>query len=530
MRWEQFKNRLSKEAKEEQVDVDVDAIWSAIEPQVDALNAQQPRRRRFLLWFCLGGLLIMGSGWLGNQLLMEGSQVVAIDEKQAEHWSDSGSAERNAMEGSAGTANAIGEVGKNIDQNAVSDVVENSINIGDARVGGENETGAIAEVVMETKQNIGAKNPITSTDQVEGNEDQQDQSSPKITKQIEHNLTPKQPLTNARQKPAAGINLVTSVIENNNPTSTSTPSLQKTTTLIANKTTKTDNAVTSSNTQLTLLPLLPFSLTTETPIYPIQETYSATFPDQEDQADKETKTRSPLQFSVEVLGGFSYINRSLSTKDATVNNLLNIRQTYESPLEAHHYGLAFGLQHQSGFRLSLGLQQTAMAERYQFDDTQINIDSVMGIQVYRINLAGDTVPIMGMLPRTTTTIYNKDIYNTYRLFDIPILLSYQYPFGKWQTGLEAGVLLNLSLKTEGIIPDENFGDIDIKTQQSNLFKSKLGISYQFGVSISRTLFDRFELRLTPTLRYFPTNFSLDSYGLSQKYVLLGGNLGLRYNF
>ena len=41
MKWKDFKNRLRKDAQQQKAEVDVDAIWSAIEPQVDAINEEK---------------------------------------------------------------------------------------------------------------------------------------------------------------------------------------------------------------------------------------------------------------------------------------------------------------------------------------------------------------------------------------------------------------------------------------------------------------------------------------------------------
>lgn len=496
MRWEQFKNRLSKEAKEEQVDVDVDAIWRVIEPQVDILNAQKPRKRRFLLLFFFGGLLVLGSGWLGYQLLTtsaDSSPLIAIEELEDKNVREQPKAERN----DAGVP------------------VEEVLQLAEEAILSPQETAAVVEVPQEVQQDMVIKNPSTTANPA--------QSQAKDTNPRQTNIYPQTPQQTPKpQTLSSRIKSTASTSQNNiiSPTTTTTSPPAKAPV----------NPIPSAKaTRLESLPHLPWSLATNF-TFPQLKIAPLPFPEQEEPKDSPRQSSPALQFSVEASGGLSYIRRSLNAKSATANELLQIRQDYESPLEALHYGLAFGLQHQSGFRLSLGLQQTTMTERYQFDETHIVIDSVMGIQVYRVHPRGDTIPIMGMVPRSTTTIYNKDIYNTYRLLDIPILLSYQYPLGKWQLGLEAGALVNLSLKTEGIIADENFEDVDIEGRQSELFKSKLGLNYQFGLSVSRRLFDRFDLRLAPTLRYFPTDFSVASYELSQEYLLLGGNLGLRYNF
>ena len=58
----------------------------------------------------------------------------------------------------------------------------------------------------------------------------------------------------------------------------------------------------------------------------------------------------------------------------------------------------------------------------------------------------------------------------------------------------------------------------------------IGLSYQLGFNFKRKLTKHWELNLSPFLRYFRNDFASDDYGLSQKYLLLGGNIGVKYNF
>ncbi len=219
----------------------------------------------------------------------------------------------------------------------------------------------------------------------------------------------------------------------------------------------------------------------------------------------------------------------VTSKDEEAVNWLAIRNAYEAPLEASHYGLSFGIRHQSGFRASIGIQKTAIAEKYELKDSQVVIDSILGVKIIRIDLEGNPVPIEGIIPRTTTTEHNKKIYNTYELIDVPISIGYGKVFGNWRAGIDVGILLNLSLNSEGLIPDEWLQDIDIKADQDQWFKSNIGVSYQLGLSMSRMI-NRFEVGVSPSFRYFPNDFSAQENQIAQKYTLISGNLKIGYRF
>jgi len=213
------------------------------------------------------------------------------------------------------------------------------------------------------------------------------------------------------------------------------------------------------------------------------------------------------------------------------NLLLENRNKYETPLEAIHYGFEFGVE-RKGLRLSLGIQNTTIAEHYNFDETQVAVDSILGVTHLLLVPNGDTIPLMGMIPETTTTKNKINIYNTYKMIDIPFSIGYHQTFNeKWTASIDATFIANISLKTEGIIANELAQEVDIKAEQNNIFKSNVGLSYQLGLSIERTFFeDRVALSFSPSFRFFPKDFTVEGYGVSQKYVLVGGSVGLRYGF
>ncbi|MFK7807891.1 MAG: hypothetical protein AB8F74_08855, partial [Saprospiraceae bacterium] len=62
MKWDGFKNRLKKESHEQKQDVDIDAIWAAIEPEVDAINEKDKDRKEFVFWLFFGGILALTTG------------------------------------------------------------------------------------------------------------------------------------------------------------------------------------------------------------------------------------------------------------------------------------------------------------------------------------------------------------------------------------------------------------------------------------------------------------------------------------
>ncbi len=62
MNWEKFKRQLRNDTQQQRVDVDVNAIWNAIEPQVDELNQSREKRKKRFFWIFFAGALLTGIG------------------------------------------------------------------------------------------------------------------------------------------------------------------------------------------------------------------------------------------------------------------------------------------------------------------------------------------------------------------------------------------------------------------------------------------------------------------------------------
>ena len=492
MKWEQFKNRLKKDAHQQEFDVNADEIWNAIEPQVDNLNEKGSRKRRFIIWFFFAGILAVGMGTL---FLWEGDSNVELVQDEAMVLEETVEAPSTTIDKESSTKADL------INQNLSEKIRDNQRISSNATPGEKN--------IDHTVTNKNTKNLIDLKSK--------DLSSSSDSRQ--KSTVPKSPETSFSKNK-------TSQVDTNNAIDLSSDE-SKFSPIDSGKIQKTK--ILAENI-LQHLPLKYQPLVVDKPVVLLSDDYFSLVPEEEESGKKGKKTKEKLKFSVEPFGGLSFVNRSLSAKNETANGLLQIREKYESTLEASHFGLLFGVQHSSGLKFSLGIQKTAIAENYELKGIHEVIDSIMGVQILRINLYGDTIPIVGMIPQTTTTIGNKNIFNTYRLIDLPIIMGYQHSFNKWDAGIQLGVLANISLKTEGIIPNELLEDINIKTQQSSIYKSNIGISYYVGLSLSRSVFDNFKVNFSPFMRFYPNSFSVRTYELSQKYSLIGGNIGMLYQF
>jgi len=161
---------------------------------------------------------------------------------------------------------------------------------------------------------------------------------------------------------------------------------------------------------------------------------------------------------------------------------------------------------------------------------EVASDSIEGIVKRVVQLNGDTVDIIGMLPRTTTYDYEKEIYNRYKMIDVPFIVGFEGGMEKWSLGIQAGIFVNLALKTSGQVRNSTTEDLNIGTNQSDIFKSKVGLSYYGGIYIRRALSPNLDITIAPHGRFFAQDFNVDSYELKQRYSLIGVQAGLSYRF
>ena len=242
-------------------------------------------------------------------------------------------------------------------------------------------------------------------------------------------------------------------------------------------------------------------------------------------------SKKPLQFSFEIQGGVSNTNRNFQKNQPETIDYINLRKETEKALETIHFGVLLNLAHHSGLELSTGISATNITEKFEFQGSTIEMDTIEeGLFGYIINPNGDTIPVFDEIINSNEIFYNKRTYNKYRMIGVPILFSYHWKDDAWSFGIESGIIANISLKTSGNILNNEGQIIDIQEEQEKVFRSKIGLSYSFGLSGRYYITDHLQVTANPFLRYFPKSFTLSNYPVNQNYYIVGGNVGLRYTF
>ncbi len=507
MKWQKFDKKVNNELSGHQSEVDIDALWGAIEPEVDAINAEKKKRRRGVFWWFFGGLLLLSMIAIGLFLSENDALDVAHLDTQNQTVEKPVIADFDKNKTAISTEDAVNDIAEkeaaaaNLNrENTLSDIQQKRLS---------------KPVIFEKSENFNAeklgKNTILDKNA--------DLSQNKSTAWEERTFNEKSTIFIAENQ----LDLKEKVEQ---------------------KTVETRNSIIVGNSklsvehknQLFLMPAISINniegTTSDLKRMTLSQDEKRAIEKDVREAIAEAKKCAKKKFDVAVsfYGGVSLANRSLSSNgDSATTELVQLRQDTEQNLETLQLGAQFNWQHkQTGLALTSGINYTQINEKFEYRNNQVTVDSIQGIESFYRNVNGDTIAIMGMIPQTTTATIHKRYYNNYRLIDVPVLIGYRKQFGDFSIGAQAGVFVNLTLQTSGRFFANETDDIDI--DEADIFKTNVGLSYYVGATIDYHLNEKWTVFAAPNIRYFPNSFSKTNYGISQKYSLYGVNLGLQYSF
>lgn len=475
---ESFDKKIKDSLSAHRPEADPAEIWQAILPEVDAINARQRKRRRIFFWWFLfagSGMLLAGVVWWLQQPVPSDIAAQPTAQTEVSAKTEVPAKMPSAAEAAADTAVAKAIIAPPSAPSYQAPALENA-----------------AEEAEQTKSAVPPP------------------PRPRGPQVSSANIRPAAPLPAAAAKLTAEPKALPLEVLPAAPLAGADES--------GNRQATTAEDQKHLNPILALLPTLDFPL----PLRPL-----GLSPDWEETAPpKRRKKRGPvLKFQAGLIAGGGLSARQLTAREPDATNLLDLREETERSLEVVSLGFRLGAKHRTGLGFQTGLQLSRMAEHMEFADQLVRQDSVYGIQALAVNPYGDTTAIYGSVPLTTTTNIRKEYYNYYRFLDIPILLSYERQYGQWAFGAQAGVFLNLALKTKGQIFDVDYQGQDLAAQQPELFRSRVGLSYQLGLRAAYQIRPGWQLAVLPQLRWLPS-ISAEGYPLEQRHRWLGVQAGV----
>jgi len=204
--------------------------------------------------------------------------------------------------------------------------------------------------------------------------------------------------------------------------------------------------------------------------------------------------RKKSRISLLAYGGYGFASRSLAPEASATEShqaLLLARTDTESVLEEFNVGLGIQIPITRSFYIRSGLEISGINEKLTTVRTQDSVMIFENIIAERIEqLDGSIEEISGNVEGTIPVTFTNHFYNTLRSFDIPLIAGYNITQGKWNLGLEGGVLVNTSFAyighTLGLQSDPAEGSSfeTLDEGEHSFFRSSVGLKYTAGVKLS----------------------------------------------
>lgn len=238
---------------------------------------------------------------------------------------------------------------------------------------------------------------------------------------------------------------------------------------------------------------------------------------------------SKFAITADLLGGPGFSPKTYEDNSSD-SNYADARKATESNQYAWSVGARINLQHRSGFTGRIGFMYTQAGDIFDYTDSlatqsTTRIDSFFAADGTFLYAETSQVLILGTLI--------KKIHNTYRYFDIPLILGYEVPLGRSTLMLNAGPILNLTSSHEGQILDPMLHPRSITQDDPgsiDVYKTSLGLGIYVGAGMLFPLTDHLSGIVEPSFLYRLKPVTLDNYPLSEHRHYAGLNVGIRYHF
>lgn len=515
---DKFDKRLKQKLESHNSEADAFEIWSAIDKQVDKINAEngKSKKRLFPWWFWGVGLMVAITTCLFLSRSNENNSGLSL--------SKDNQTEASPSEVKPATEFYQGNLIKEVREEQNVGAVMSKIN--------QNNSTSQNEIKGTTIESFKSINGNTLVNEVINKADRSPQKN-----NVDLNLKGR----NQAIISTPNLNINDKVIKLDNDSNKTVRSESRKT--IASKlknTTQKEQTATAAwsktNTIGILLPTLSKYFPKSPQSFALKQAVITNFEEEEivnveNEESNENDSRNNnknWRFSVNLESGYSRIGRQLKSKSNDEDAWLQQRLGAEKPLEAIHAAFLIGGHHKSGFSIQTGIELTQINERFSIEENYTDtIVNENGILAYLPNAYKDTVAVYGRTEDYNHITRIRKEYNQYRFFEIPVLVGYDLEKENWSLGLRVGVNLNLNLKTNGIAYNE-FGEISDLSETD--YKSKLGLAYQLSINGAYNFTDNFRIYVGPRFYYNPKNMLENSNTLEQRYRLVGLTVGAQYRW
>lgn len=228
-------------------------------------------------------------------------------------------------------------------------------------------------------------------------------------------------------------------------------------------------------------------------------------------------------FFVDVYYAPEIASRTLKTTDPALQTYVDDRSNSEKPIISYSTGVKASIVLSNGLTVRGGVSFSSNTERFDF------VKETQTIKKEIFNNEGHLV----RTEYTELVIMDKS-YNKYKYVDVPIMLGYEKDLKDFVLSLNGGIGINVSSSQSGKIYKDNKNKMTFYTLEENgeenkpIFRKNAGLSLIGSVGLNYKYNERIMLLLEPSARYYVRSLSDPINPVSQNYLYLGLNIGLRY--
>ena len=213
--------------------------------------------------------------------------------------------------------------------------------------------------------------------------------------------------------------------------------------------------------------------------------------------------------------------RQLEAFNESYQPYLDLRKNTESPKLGFSQQILLDIGLENGIHLKTGLAlSTVVDDFYYFNDTekQLVINEVKAPD--GSILRADTSYVSGVVAEQSN--------NRTHSLDIPILISYQTRWKKFDFGIQTGTYLNLDFWQNGqTIDSQTLRPVAFQKASHAQSIRKIGGNYFASIRFGYVPSNKWSLHIEPQVRYYPNFFNDPSYVLKQKFWWPGISIGTR---
>ncbi len=229
--------------------------------------------------------------------------------------------------------------------------------------------------------------------------------------------------------------------------------------------------------------------------------------------------------TVEAYSSIDYINNQLSSV-SDIDNYLQDRKRTQSQKEGYRSGLRIKYALNNGIFIKAGIEHGLVKETFNLVETTEETRILPDQLLETITTGDTTIYIYGPGPVFFTETTTWNVHNTYRTWDIPLMLGYQHGIGKLNFGVEAGATYNLSHNVEGYLLAES-GTPEVIT---DMFKSRLYTTLTGGLFVGYNLNNKWDVSAYSSFRRPLTHINSSENMINQKLTIAGLGVSMGYTF